>query len=213
MKSKPKCTKEEFLKCVENHGIEIIKDDGVYRHIRFKKHDSYYKGFDLVTWPWHLCFTGEMGTYVFRCTDDMFEFFRPKQNEISINPSYWSEKCISEDRDGVRRYSTDVFVDTIIEWRNSIICGQRNRDNLKQFCSDFISSVNSDLLYDENENDDDAHLSAGLFKFIDSNGKVFRISDAWELDFTDFTYRFLWCCYAIVWGIAKYDTLKEIKND
>jgi len=204
MKVKPKCTKEDFLKCVENHGIEIIKDDGVYRHIRFKKHDSYYKGFDLVTWPGHLCFTGEMGTYVFRCTDDMFEFFRSKQDEISINPSYWAEKCSSEDRDGVRRYSTDVFVDTIIQWRNNIIYEQRNRSDLKQFCCDFISEVRLELLaYDES--DESAHNSASSFKFTDVKGEVFEMNDSWEYDFTDFTYQFLWCCYAVAWGILRYD--------
>ena len=43
----------------------VLRDDGVYRHIRFKKPGTGCMHFDLVTWPGYLCYSGDMGCYVF----------------------------------------------------------------------------------------------------------------------------------------------------
>lgn len=47
----------------------------------------------------YLCYTGDMGTYVFQRLTDMFEFFRTdreykKRNggKLAVNLSYWGEK-------------------------------------------------------------------------------------------------------------------------
>jgi len=37
----------------------------------------------------------------------------------------------------------------------------------------------------------------------------FRFEDFWEIDCHDYTYSFVWCCYAIAWGIQVYDAAKE----
>lgn len=71
-----KCTKEHFLKCVSEHNIEILRNNGVNRHIRFKKIGTTDAMFDIVTWPNHLCITGDYGSYLFSRIHDMFEFFR-----------------------------------------------------------------------------------------------------------------------------------------
>ena len=46
-----------------------------------------------------------------------------------------------------------------------------------------------------------------------------RIEDRWFMfdDFFDgsmtrFSFRFLWCCYALAWGINTYDKSKESKD-
>ena len=33
----------------------------------------------------------------------------------------------------------------------------------------------------------------------------YRLSDFWEVNLYQYTYHFVWCCYAIVWGIHQYD--------
>ena len=33
----------------------------------------------------------------------------------------------------------------------------------------------------------------------------FQFHDSWEWDNTSYTFRFLWCLYAITWGIRQYD--------
>jgi hypothetical protein len=40
------------------------------------------------------------------------------------------------------------------------------------------------------------------------NFDAFEFSDFWEHDLTEYTYHYIWCCYAIAWGIAEYDKAK-----
>jgi len=69
------CKRERFLKDIKKHELKIIRDDGVYRHIRLKNPDSYAYNFDLITWPGYLCVTGDMGDWIFSRIEDMFNFF------------------------------------------------------------------------------------------------------------------------------------------
>jgi len=36
--------------------------------------------------------------------------------------------------------------------------------------------------------------------------KEFQFDDFFEHRFTQYTYRFIWCCYALAWGVAMYDS-------
>jgi hypothetical protein len=40
------------------------------------------------------------------------------------------------------------------------------------------------------------------------NPRVFRFADAWGWKLKDYSIGFLWCCYAIPWGISVYDNAK-----
>lgn len=33
--------------------------------------------------------------------------------------------------------------------------------------------------------------------------------DLFERDFQKYTHHFLWCCYALAWGVQQHDDLKE----
>ncbi len=37
----------------------------------------------------------------------------------------------------------------------------------------------------------------------------FKFHDTWEIDGMDWTYHYLWCLHAIVWGIDQYDAVKK----
>ncbi len=37
---------------------------------------------------------------------------------------------------------------------------------------------------------------------------AFSIDDCWEWGCKEYTFHFLWCCYAIAWGIKTYDESK-----
>lgn len=115
---------EEFLRDVSNHEMLIIRDDGLYRHIRFQRPDTSSMYFDLITWPNRLCYTGDMSTYVFSRIEDMFRFFRADRQRstrddqrLEINLSYWAEKVISGDRDG---RDNDIRVFSIVRARKSL---------------------------------------------------------------------------------------------
>lgn len=98
-----------------DHVMEVKRDDGVYRHLRFMpappKGSSYW--FDLVTWPGVLVFNGDMGSWMFARVTDMFDFFG---NDRIINPGYWGEKLLAHD--GYRKFSPDALHKRVKEYVN-----------------------------------------------------------------------------------------------
>jgi hypothetical protein len=83
-------SEQSFLKDIANHQLEILLDNGVYRHLRFKANaNSWNMWFDVVTWPGFLAYSGDMGCFVFTRIADMFEFFRSnKADGLPINQGY-----------------------------------------------------------------------------------------------------------------------------
>lgn len=183
-----------FLGDVAAHVMTIIRDgeDGVNRHIRFSIPDSSQYRFDLITWPGHLCYTGDMGTYVFSRTRDMFEFFRtdrkqPKLGQaLFINPGYWAEKVLAADKNGkIEEFDRDL-------------AEQRLREALRDLRRDKTSAERSEIFDDVMASVEDGEVA---FK----TALMDHFSDPWEWDLNEFTYSFMWCCYAIAWGIQYYD--------
>ena len=94
------CTEERFLSDVANHTMEVITDDGVNRMLRLTNNGSAVYHFTIVTWPGYLAISGDCGDYLFSRIEDMFGFFRMRDNDfnkrsdrkLSINPIYWEEK-------------------------------------------------------------------------------------------------------------------------
>ena len=180
---------ESFLKDVEKHALTVIRADGANRHLRFRRGDSYNMGFDLITWPGCLCYTGDMGTFVFNRIEDMFDFFRGSQ----INPGYWSEKVIGIDRDGVESFSLAAFRASVLRWLDEDTSG------------DIREAVNEELLSRQFENEYEAYSAVSDFEHAG-----FRFTDFWEANCKEYTYRFLWCCRAIQWGIQQFDRLAAL---
>lgn len=75
------------------HVIATKHCDGLYRHYRCQKPGTWNMGFDIVTWPGSLCYTGDMGDYLFQRTDDMIAFMR----RSCMSYSYAAEKCVAHD--------------------------------------------------------------------------------------------------------------------
>lgn len=196
------CTEKSFLADVANHTMRIIREDGINRHLRFQVPGTGIDHFDLVTWSNNLVYTGDMGTYVFRRLTDMFVFFRsdrqgklPDGATLHINPSYWAEKLEAIDRDGVTQYNPEVFTAA-----------------LKAQLEDYLEGYTGDAeaLRQEVEDDvlcyaDDGQQAAvgAAMDFVADGRRIFE--DFHEVDVTEYTHRFLWCCYAMAWGIQKYD--------
>lgn len=211
------CTEASFLKDVAAHEMIVLHDDGVYRHIRFKKPTSGCMHFDLVTWPGYLCYSGDMGCYVFCRLNDMFEFFRTDRHGMQkhhpertlfTNRGYWSEKL--EAVDGSRRngaaveYSPDLFrqivKEQLVEWLRE---GGLNKEQRRELRAE----VEQDVLSAADDGDVRAYDAATNFSAT-VGGHTYEFSDFWERDLTTYTYRFTWCCYALAWGVLKYDEAK-----
>ena len=217
-----KQTEQDFMKDVARHQMTIFREDGLYRHIRFRRDDSQCYLFDLITWPGLLCYTGDMGTFVFSRLPDMFEFFRTdrkywnfnRNGGLSINPGYWAEKLqATEKNEGYEKFSEDKFNRIVIEYLVSWIREHSNnttRDERRELWDDVVSTVI------EIAGDDGGHLKMdAVYKFSHTvNRKVgsFEFMDFFENNFTEYTCRYIWCCYALAWGIKQYDDFKDAQN-
>lgn len=196
------CTKEMFLEQIKDHKMYILKDDDLYRHIRFKR-DSMNMFFDLVTWKGHLVICGDMGDFHFSRIDDMFEFFHNGEKEFSnehiINRGYWSEKLQGKIK--YEKYDSDKFEESVKLYYDEWIEANDVSDYRKR---KIWSEIESSVLNEEYSNE---------MSEFDSMRKVFEFEDG-DFSFSDFhpsckvyTYHYTWCCYAIVWGIIEYKKL------
>jgi hypothetical protein len=185
----------QFLRDVAAHEMTAFRDDGLYRHLRFRNSKSWAYGFDLVTWPGYLAYTGDMGCYAFARLPDMFFFFRdgrPSGEPLAINPGYWGEKVEAVDRNGpVREFSEARFRLKIKEWLDEAGASREVRRAVKEY-----------VLSMAGEGEHRALTAAHEFEF-----DGFRFVDFWEADCREFGSRFLWCCHALPWAIRLYDRI------
>lgn len=195
-------TGDGFLKDVATHKMTVPLDNGLYRHVRFRKAETNWNlWFDLVTWPGMLTIAGDMGTWTFARVEDMFKFFRDK--ELRINPSYWSEKIqtgVYSGREQVQVYDHEEFGRRLIEQLSHYF--SLEGDDLEAA----TQAVKDEILRYDNEWE--AKIAARDFTCELPSGEKFEF-DACELPSgKDYAYHFLWCLYAIVWGIQQYDAQK-----
>jgi hypothetical protein len=196
-------TPEIFLRDVREHRMNVVLNSGVYRHLKFQRPGDSNHWFDLITWPDVLTIHGDMGTWTFSRVEDMFTFFR-SSGSLSINPSYWQEKL----RAGVQGYDlakvfdADVFREQMIESLDNYGFSASRKASIKRALKDALSVGDSEWeLFD----------AAANFSHTPGEPSGVRDPRAFHFDSCDlpsgkvYTYHFLWCLYAIVWGIQQYD--------
>lgn len=217
---------ERFAGDVAEHRLEVLRDDGLYRHLRFRRENGSWYWFDLVTWPGVLAIRGDMHHQMFARTRDMFEFFRGQR----ANYGYWAEKTPDCGR-AVREYDPDRLRAQVKECLSDYARehdhrqaehdaqqARYDRTERKQRWPwnrsgprepDPVSSV-EELRELVREHDED-----GLLEHPDGARDLLRelerrhvASDTWEWDLTEYTYQFRWACHAIPWGIAQYDAAR-----
>jgi hypothetical protein len=226
------CSQERFLRDAASHRMTVLRDDGVERHLRFRTPGTVCYGFDLLTFPGHLLITGDCGSFLFRRLEDMFKFFRADRksgDELCINPQYWSEKLEATDCSGARggaakEYSEEKFKASIKRWFD------------RHFEEEIANDAESDQeLWDYEETAEDrpakvaerkakrdeiwARIASDVLSCGDNEHDAldaamrfechgFRFHDFFEVDNRDYTFHFIWCAYAIAWGIKQYDAAK-----
>lgn len=189
---------DRFLQEVAGHELQVIRDEGVHRHLRFKRHGTYCMHFDLITWPGYLCYTGDMGTYVFKRLTDMLEFFRVGEGRqpYSIDLRYWAEKIEASDKgDGVREWSADKFKAEVRDYFDQA----HDEDDDPEAKAELWEEIEAEVCFAADNGEHWAWVALHEFSF-----DGFRFQD-WERDCKVWSHRFLWCCHALRWGIARYD--------
>ncbi|MDR3381770.1 hypothetical protein [Cupriavidus basilensis] len=213
------CDQQRFERDVASHEMTVIREDGVNRHLRFKKSGSSSYWFEILTWPNALCLHGDMGTYVFSRLTDMFEFFRTDQKranegELRINLGYWSEKLQAVDansrKGSATQFSAEKFTRVINEYRLRWI--RDGRDALtKEQRRELWEAVNDEVLRYIEDGEHAAYQHAQDFHWAaipPGRHHTYVFEDLWEHNFEEYTFHFIWCCYAIAWAIRQYDAAK-----
>lgn len=216
------CTEEDFLKDVADHQMITLHDDGIYRHIRFKKPGTGCMHFDFVTWPGYLAYSGDMGCYVFCRLTDMFKFFRTDREykkrdgeKLAINLSYWSEKL--QAGDGSRQsgsafeFSEEKFtravIGDLVQWIRSNATSTTKEERRELWDAVMSGVIDADGDSGGYRKQAAAH---DFSHYVNPKvGGSFYFQDFFEHDLTKYTNRFIWCCYALAWGIKQYDKEKE----
>lgn len=180
--------KDRFYENISKFNFVILKDDGLYRHIKFGPHQ-------ITTWPGYLCVTGDMGTYVFSRLQDMFEFFRLSKN-LDIDYRYWAEKCRAEDTScKIERFDADKLIKIVedtfsIKYENPEEC-EFQLNYWKKAAMDVCTAESGYRLLDD------------LCYDLDIDR-----SDNYEFRLTSFSYQFMWVCNLLAVTISKYDAEK-----
>lgn len=180
-----------FAGDVAEHEMTVLRDDGLYRHVRFKKPGTISLYFDLITWPGCLTIHGDMGTWTFSRIEDMFSFFAGSGR---IDLRYWHEK-IQGERDGAKEWSPEMFRQHVTERYND----DAKSDPEAPYLKDLWVAITEDLL---TQADDEHAARSALYEFQGPGD--YEFTDSWEWGLMDYTYHFIWCCYAIRWGVEKY---------
>jgi hypothetical protein len=193
---------EEFLRDVAAHSMAVLLDTGMYRHLRFQQPRNSNMWFDLVTWPGVLTIHGDMGTWTFSRVQDMFTFFRDAK--LRINKDYWAEKLqhgTHGGRDGAKVWDEDLFKEQLLAQLENHDMQPEDRECVVQALRDEVLSRDGKY---------DLVLAARDFSCRIPSRESERHGqftfDSCELpDGKEYAYHFVWCLYAIVWGIQQYD--------
>lgn len=181
--------KEAIGKHLAEHTITVRHADGMYRHWRCQKPGSWNMGFDIMAWPGYLCFTGDMGEYLFERTEDMVAFMRGS----CMSYEYAAEKCVAHDG-RLKEWSEERFVEVLKERLDEskendgevsvIRHGRRLTENVADRIAEIEREYNN---YSARHDAEKAMYESGLWDGGDvPNCEVY-------------TFRFLWCLHAIHW--------------
>lgn len=199
------------------HEMTVLRDDGVYRHIRFAKPGTHIWQFDLVTWPGHIVITGDLEDFHFSRVPDMFEFFRSPSGRIS--PQYWAEKLRGPVRS--KQYSPLRAKQLIFEY-----FWERRGEFAGQSAALWRAIREQLLAWDVLPHEDAVRAALRDFEFVAAHrvepardfvpqripkrwGEVFTFTDTREWDLGDWDFHFLVSLHAIVWGINRYDDARS----
>lgn len=212
---KDQCTYERFAKDTATHAMEVVLDQGMYRHLKFRRPGTYCYGFDVVTWPGHLAISGDMGASVFTRLPDMFEFFRTKPDRTAreplyINRSYWAEKCVANDgpqkvfsADGLRQVVKERFDDYVADRHDA-------DDQPPAWAADLWNELQDGILNLDRESTDFALAAMHDFEPQDDRYESFRFHDVSDYanSVQDYSFHMVWRMYAIAHAVKAYDEQK-----
>lgn len=205
---------KRFKETTQQHTMEVVREDGVHRHLRFRRPGTYAHGFDIVTWPGHLAISGDMGAAVFARLPDMFEFFRPdvsrkSGDQLFINAGYWAEKCVAND--GEKQEFSPALFRNLVKERFDEFVNERHDDEEPHavWVAALWADLNAEVLFEDSYEGAVGRAIERMSEFepMEDGYRDFRFHDAWEYGscLQDYTFHFIWRLYAIAYAVKTYD--------
>jgi hypothetical protein len=200
-----------FAESIKTHEVKVAMDNGVYRHLIFRPAAGICSvgKVEIVTFPWSLVITGDMGTWVFSRVEDMFGFFRGGDGRI--NPYYWSEKVqngVSGGRrdSGCKEYDPDVFKQNVLDHLDNY-----DFEDSGTTKEEVLEALHNEIYWDIMSHEN----IVGQIEDLKVGSGRWCFSEPWEIESEKWCYHYIWCCRFIVWAINQYDALKdgEVKSD
>lgn len=188
---------EAFARNTSDHELTVLRDDGLYRHLRLAEPGTRMWSIDILTWPGHLATTGDIGSgFMFSRTTDMIDFFAGRNDfrtdfgAPSIDFRYWAEKLCGRTMWDVYEHSSRDFMQQI---RGAIYEFVADGGDLtKTDRASLIANAQS-----SSETAEEAH------HFLSDHEDIFG-TDTWEWEFTEIDFQFGLACYAIDKVVTDY---------
>lgn len=197
---------KQLLGYVENHELQILHEDGLYRHLRFISPGTGIGYFDLVTWPGSLAIRGDIGEgFIFTREQDMIPWFGGLTAEGRINADYWSEKLDRGTREVRQVFSDDKFktylyeeVERFAEAKGYDLADVR-ADVEAEFESEYTGTTDMAYQFMEGLKYQGDHVAYDLSEDVET--------------WLEYDHHFLLACHAILWGVRKYQAEKAATKD
>ncbi len=192
-----------FEKDIADHELEVIVDSGVNRILEFRnKNGSSNQFFIVMQAKGRICFTGDMGEFVFTNHDaDMLAWFHG-----NMSLSYVAEKCrtggtrkFNEDsaKESIKMMVDDFCTDYIYDYSESG-CDDEDDDNFEVALANWQQSLYDEVLDDLDFESEEAfyRTAYSLSVRVDDSMK-FEIDACDGIGCMEYTGHFKWCVAAM----------------
>lgn len=179
------------------HVVTLKYSFGLYRHYRCQRPGYSNMAFDIVTWPGSLCYTGDMGDYLFQRTEDMIEFMR----RSCMSYSYAAEKCVAHD--GRLKEFREERLEEILK--------ERLAESLADDGDGTFRVMRRGTFDDESvaEAIETIRQDYSTYSLPSDATKAMYDSGLWDgsdmPSCEEYTFRFLWALHAIKWFCGKVE--------
>lgn len=204
-----------FEKDIADHELEVIVDSGVNRILEFRnKNGSSNQFFIVMQARGRICFTGDMGEYVFtNHNEDMLAWFHG-----NMSLSYIAEKCrtggtrkFDEDsaKESIKMMVDDFCRDYIYDYAESS-CDDENDDNFEAALASWQQDLYDEAI-DELDFENESTLNQTAYDLsIRVNDNIsFGIDTSEGIGCMEYTGHFKWCVAAMNKVAELYFSSKE----
>lgn len=167
----------------------------MHRHLSCSNGGSWHQRFDVVSYPGHLVFSGDMGSFIFRRETDMFAWFHSATIEW-LSADYVGQKVQAGQG---KEFSPGVFREVVNTIRDDWAeCGYDDQYP-EEFAEAFDEDGYAHITFKEETHEFLRGLSVGPHEK----------TEWYEYDLDGYTFQFIWALRAMRWAISTYYEMRE----